>query len=181
MRRAAGEHLCDLAESTNADKHPRVIAYTRPSALGSSPAIPGASRHEIRGGVPALPQRRALRPSSSSSFQASFVSCSMLLAGALALSWLVLPPVLAQLSLPEPPYMPPDASSGTEASNGSTSNTQWSNLLGNLLYFYDEQRSGKLPSNERVSWRNDSALDDGSDVNLDLSGGYYDAGGTFRA
>ncbi|KAL1940113.1 hypothetical protein VTO73DRAFT_9448 [Trametes versicolor] len=100
----------------------------------------------------------------------------MLLAGALALSWLVSQSVLAQLSLPEPPYTPPDASLGTEASNGSTSNTQWSNLLGNLLYFYDEQRSGKLPSNERVSWRNDSALDDGSDVNLDLSGGYYDAG-----
>lgn len=124
-------------------------------------------------------QRRALR--TFSSFQASFISCStMLLAGALALSWLVSQSVLAQLSLPEPPYTPPDASLGTEASNGSTSNTQWSNLLGNLLYFYDEQRSGKLPSNERVSWRNDSALDDGSDVNLDLSGGYYDAGGTPR-
>lgn len=104
----------------------------------------------------------------------------MLFAGALVLSWSALPAVLAQLSLPEPPYTPPDASSGVQASTGSSSNTQWSNLLGNLLYFYDEQRSGKLPSSERVSWRNDSALDDGSDVNLDLSGGYYDAGGTLR-
>ena len=52
-------------------------------------------------------------------------------------------------------------------------------MLGNLLYFYDEQRSGKLPSNERVSWRNDSALNDGKDVGLDLTGGYYDAGGMF--
>ncbi|KAI9276405.1 Six-hairpin glycosidase-like protein [Sporodiniella umbellata] len=37
-------------------------------------------------------------------------------------------------------------------------------------------RSGKLPADNRVSWRNDSALTDGSDVHLDLSGGYYDAG-----
>jgi endoglucanase len=51
------------------------------------------------------------------------------------------------------------------------------NLLGDLLFFYDAQRSGKLPASNRVSWRNDSALDDGQDVNLDLTGGYYDAGG----
>ncbi|KAJ8472616.1 hypothetical protein ONZ51_g8400 [Trametes cubensis] len=86
------------------------------------------------------------------------------------------PTVLAQLPLPSPPYTPPSPDQGTHPSNASTPNSQWSTLLGNLLYFYDEQRSGKLPSNERVSWRNDSALDDGSDVGLDLSGGYYDAG-----
>lgn len=28
----------------------------------------------------------------------------------------------------------------------------------------------------RVDWRNDSALEDGSDYGLDLSGGWYDAG-----
>ncbi|TFY80816.1 hypothetical protein EWM64_g3196 [Hericium alpestre] len=56
-------------------------------------------------------------------------------------------------------------------------NPQWSTLLGNLLYFYEAQRSGRLPSTKRVSWRNDSAVNDGRDVNLDLSGGYYDAGG----
>lgn len=73
--------------------------------------------------------------------------------------------------------MPPDASSGAErSSEQSTPNTQWTTLLGNLLYFYEVQRSGKLPSNKRVPWRNDSSLDDGKDVNLDLTGGYYDAG-----
>ncbi|KAL7282221.1 hypothetical protein ACG7TL_003690 [Trametes sanguinea] len=97
-------------------------------------------------------------------------------APALALSLVTLPAVLAQLALPEQAYEPPDPSAGTQPSNGTAPNSQWSTLLGNLLYFYDEQRSGKLPSNERVSWRNDSALDDGSDVGLDLSGGYYDAG-----
>ncbi len=44
------------------------------------------------------------------------------------------------------------------------------------LYFYDAQRSGDLPENFRVSWRSDSALNDGSDVGLDLTGGFYDAG-----
>ncbi|MDX8056726.1 glycoside hydrolase family 9 protein [Lentzea sp. BCCO 10_0798] len=44
------------------------------------------------------------------------------------------------------------------------------------VWFYDAQRSGKLPANNRVSWRGDSALRDGADVGLDLSGGFYDAG-----
>ena len=44
------------------------------------------------------------------------------------------------------------------------------------LFFYDAQRSGDLPEDFRVSWRGDSAVDDGSDVGLDLSGGFYDAG-----
>ena len=84
----------------------------------------------------------------------------------------------AQLTLPDSePYTPPNATSGTNVANNTSPNAQWSTLLGNLLYFYDEQRSGKLPSNERVSWRNSSALDDGKDVGLDLTGGYYDAGG----
>ncbi|KAK7695540.1 hypothetical protein QCA50_000176 [Cerrena zonata] len=48
--------------------------------------------------------------------------------------------------------------------------------MGNLLFFYEAQRSGKLPSNKRVPWRNDSAVEDGRDTGLDLSGGYYDAG-----
>jgi hypothetical protein len=44
------------------------------------------------------------------------------------------------------------------------------------LYFYDAQRSGRLPANFRVKWRGDSALQDGADNGLDLTGGYYDAG-----
>ncbi|KAJ3937300.1 MAG: glycoside hydrolase family 9 protein [Lentinula lateritia] len=87
--------------------------------------------------------------------------------------------VYAQLSLPSPPWLPANASAGavaTTGSNTSVPNEQWSTLLGDLLYFYEAQRSGKLPSNNRVSWRNDSATSDGSDVGLDLTGGYYDAG-----
>jgi hypothetical protein len=44
------------------------------------------------------------------------------------------------------------------------------------LFFYDAQRSGKLPAGFRINWRGDSAVTDGSDVGLDLSGGFYDAG-----
>ncbi|XP_072960100.1 endoglucanase 13-like [Typha angustifolia] len=48
-------------------------------------------------------------------------------------------------------------------------------LTKSLLYF-EAQRSGKLPPSQRVQWRADSALKDGSDVGVDLTGGYYDAG-----
>ncbi|CAH9121638.1 unnamed protein product [Cuscuta epithymum] len=44
------------------------------------------------------------------------------------------------------------------------------------ILFFEGQRSGKLPPNQRVLWRNDSALDDGFEGKVDLEGGYYDAG-----
>ncbi|MBA0647255.1 hypothetical protein Goklo_015159, partial [Gossypium klotzschianum] len=42
--------------------------------------------------------------------------------------------------------------------------------------FLEAQRSGKLPADNRIHWRGDSALDDGKEANVDLVGGYYDAG-----
>ncbi|KAL8113459.1 endoglucanase 16-like [Apium graveolens] len=44
------------------------------------------------------------------------------------------------------------------------------------LIFLEAQRSGKLPPNNRVPWRGDSALQDGQEAHVDLVGGYYDAG-----
>jgi hypothetical protein len=88
----------------------------------------------------------------------------------------------AQLT-PSSTYSPPSATAGL-ASSSSTPNTQWSNVLGNSLWFYDAQRSGKLDQGtygNRVSWRNDSALQDGSDWGLDLTGGWYDAGDYIKA
>lgn len=38
-------------------------------------------------------------------------------------------------------------------------------LTKSLLYF-EAQRSGKLPPNQHVTWRDDSALNDGSDVGV---------------
>ncbi|XP_042515634.1 endoglucanase 13-like [Macadamia integrifolia] len=48
-------------------------------------------------------------------------------------------------------------------------------LTKSLLYF-EAQRSGRLPRDQRVQWRGDSGLNDGSDAGIDLVGGYYDAG-----
>ncbi|KAK1582550.1 hypothetical protein Q3G72_016165 [Acer saccharum] len=48
-------------------------------------------------------------------------------------------------------------------------------LTKSLLY-YEAQRSGNLPRNQRVQWRANSGLKDGSDARVDLVGGYYDAG-----
>ena len=42
------------------------------------------------------------------------------------------------------------------------------------LLFYEAQRSGILPDNQRVKWRRDSGLYDGDDNGVDLVGGYYD-------
>lgn len=42
------------------------------------------------------------------------------------------------------------------------------------LLFYEAQRSGKLPEDNRIPWRSDSALDDKGINGEDLSGGYYD-------
>ncbi|XP_048574614.1 endoglucanase 14-like [Triticum urartu] len=48
-------------------------------------------------------------------------------------------------------------------------------LTKSLLYF-EAQRSGRLPPTQRVQWRGDSALKDGADHGVDLTGGYYDSG-----
>ena len=40
------------------------------------------------------------------------------------------------------------------------------------LIFLEAQRSGKLPPNNRVPWRGDSALDDGKLVNVCLNSIY---------
>ncbi|XP_057953903.1 endoglucanase 11 isoform X2 [Malania oleifera] len=48
-------------------------------------------------------------------------------------------------------------------------------LAKSLLYF-EAQRSGRLPYNQRVPWRDHSGLTDGLEQGVDLVGGYYDAG-----
>jgi endoglucanase len=52
----------------------------------------------------------------------------------------------------------------------------YAEVLQKALFFFDAQRSGDLPNDFRVAWRGDSALDDGKDAGIDLTGGYYDAG-----
>ncbi|KAL3844293.1 hypothetical protein ACJIZ3_001696 [Penstemon smallii] len=52
----------------------------------------------------------------------------------------------------------------------------YQDALTKSIIFLEAQRSGKLPKNHRPSWRGDSALQDGKLANVDLVGGYYDAG-----
>ncbi|MBK1828855.1 glycoside hydrolase family 9 protein [Haloferula rosea] len=52
----------------------------------------------------------------------------------------------------------------------------YAEALQKSMWFYDAQRSGTLPEDFRIPWRGSSATGDGSDVGLDLSGGFYDAG-----
>ncbi|KAL9164973.1 hypothetical protein ABFS82_06G139900 [Erythranthe guttata] len=53
---------------------------------------------------------------------------------------------------------------------------EYGEALTKSLLFYEAQRSGKLPPDQRVQWRGDSALHDGKTGGIDLVGGYYDAG-----
>ncbi|GAB2275267.1 hypothetical protein Dimus_010026 [Dionaea muscipula] len=52
----------------------------------------------------------------------------------------------------------------------------YGDALDKSLLFFEAQRSGKLPGNQRVKWRGDSGLHDGFLQGVDLVGGYYDAG-----
>ncbi|KAJ8764797.1 hypothetical protein K2173_010262 [Erythroxylum novogranatense] len=52
----------------------------------------------------------------------------------------------------------------------------YADALEKSILFFEGQRSGKLPSNQRLTWRGDSGLSDGSTYHVNLVGGYYDAG-----
>ena len=83
-------------------------------------------------------------------------------------------------------------SASTTQPTGSASTTQPSVIatvapIGNAKYdygtvirasllFYEAQRAGKLPANNRIGWRGDSMLMDKGNNGEDLTGGYFDAG-----
>ncbi|XP_030453886.2 endoglucanase 1-like [Syzygium oleosum] len=52
----------------------------------------------------------------------------------------------------------------------------YSEALEKSILFFEGQRSGKLPPTQRLTWRGNSGLSDGSSYHVDLVGGYYDAG-----
>ncbi len=58
----------------------------------------------------------------------------------------------------------------------ANSDFNYGEALQKSIMFYEFQRSGKLPEDKRDNWRGDSAMNDGADVGLDLTGGWYDAG-----
>lgn len=51
----------------------------------------------------------------------------------------------------------------------------YAEVLQKSMLFYEAQESGNLVNN-RLNWRGNSATADGSDVGIDLTGGWYDAG-----
>jgi hypothetical protein len=53
-------------------------------------------------------------------------------------------------------------------------------VLTKSLLFYEAQRSGKLPADQKVTWRKDSALNDRGQNGEDLTGGYYDGKFTYN-
>ncbi|CAD5195450.1 unnamed protein product [Musa acuminata subsp. malaccensis] len=61
-------------------------------------------------------------------------------------------------------------------------NHNYRDALSKSILFFEGQRSGRLPANQRMTWRRNSGLSDGSAMNasaldfVDLVGGYYDAG-----
>lgn len=57
-----------------------------------------------------------------------------------------------------------------------TGEFNYGEALQKAILFYELQRSGDLPEKTRCNWRGDSALADGADNGVDLTGGLYDAG-----
>ncbi|XP_039128702.1 endoglucanase 17-like [Dioscorea cayenensis subsp. rotundata] len=60
--------------------------------------------------------------------------------------------------------------------NKKQATQNYRDALSKSILFFEGQRSGKLPANQRMKWRRDSGLSDGSAMHVDLVGGYYDAG-----
>ncbi|XP_057788483.1 endoglucanase 24-like [Salvia miltiorrhiza] len=52
----------------------------------------------------------------------------------------------------------------------------YADALSKSILFFEGQRSGYLPPDQRLTWRDHSGLGDGWTVAADLTGGYYDAG-----
>jgi hypothetical protein len=63
-----------------------------------------------------------------------------------------------------------------EAEAGDEEAVDYGAALSKSLLYFEAQRSGRLPHNQRVPWRGHSGLTDGLQQGVDLVGGYYDAG-----
>ena len=62
------------------------------------------------------------------------------------------------------------------ASSSEEEEVDYGAALSKSLLYFEAQRSGRLPHNQRVPWRGHSGLTDGLQQGVDLVGGYYDAG-----
>src|SRR5258705_1370057 len=69
----------------------------------------------------------------------------------------------------------------TRQAAAATPPFNYGEALQKAIWFYDAQRLGHLPADNRVSWRGDAFMQDGADVGLDLTGGFADAGDHIKA
>ncbi|GJP29464.1 hypothetical protein CLOM_g16738 [Closterium sp. NIES-68] len=69
---------------------------------------------------------------------------------------------------------PPESVAVTAAAAAARLN--YSEALEKCIFFFQLQRSGKLPPSQRSAWRGDSGLTDGKAEGVDLSRGYFDSG-----
>ena len=78
---------------------------------------------------------------------------------------------------PQPTTQPPPQPSSTTLAPGAHN---YNKAIELSMLFFEAQRSGDLPSDNRISWRGDSSLNDGSNPppQIDLTGGWHD--GMFR-
>ncbi|XP_041004323.1 endoglucanase 9-like [Juglans microcarpa x Juglans regia] len=59
-------------------------------------------------------------------------------------------------------------------------NPNYKDALAKSILFFQGQRSGMLPKTQQITWRSNSGLSDGQLANVDLTGGYYDAGDNIK-
>merc|ERR1719427_524694 len=64
--------------------------------------------------------------------------------------------------------------------NLKANDPDYNEILHKSILFYDAQRAGKTPNDNKILWRGDSTLRDGCDSGTDLSGGWFDAGDTVK-
>eukprot|EP00884_Botryococcus_braunii_P009674 jgi/Botrbrau1/18708/Bobra.0386s0034.1 len=75
-----------------------------------------------------------------------------------------------------PDLSPSEVTKHSAGKYGTGKAYNYGEVLALVWKFYEAQRSGKLPSSNRIDWRGDSALNDKTPSGKDLTGGLYDAG-----
>ncbi|KAJ4963356.1 hypothetical protein NE237_023295 [Protea cynaroides] len=68
----------------------------------------------------------------------------------------------------------------TEVRRVNCDGHDYQEALSKCILFFEGQRSGSLPADQRLTWRGHSGLSDGSATGVDLTGGYYDAGDNIK-
>ena len=89
---------------------------------------------------------------------------------------------LALANAPTPAYAQLVSTATNDAyANNSTLRFNYAEALQKSVYFLESQQNGQLSPNNRVAWRGNANLSDGSDIGRDLAGGLFDAGDHWTA